>query len=113
MEKTTKLLTKKPEERKLSNIVIDSTGKLVYAQPPFKQILRLMLKDFPIMCWYMLIGMMMLFARSLWAVMHRTVTVTHKADLLIYLFLMFVSFFVMAGLIGGSFYFAKAKLKSN
>lgn len=113
MERTTKLLTKKPEARKLSNIVIDSKGNLAYAQPPFKQILRLMLKDFPIMCWYVLIGMMMLFVRSLWAITHRAIMVTNKADLLIYLFMMIVSFSVITGLLIGSWYFAKSKLKSN
>jgi len=113
MEKTTKRFTRKSEERKLSNIVIDNKGNLAYAQPPIKQILRLMLKDFPIMCWYMVIGMILLFARSLWAIMHPAITVTNKADLLIYIFLLFVSFSVVTGVIGSSYYFAKSKLKSN
>jgi len=72
-----------------------------------------MLKDFPIMCWYILIGMLLLFTRSLWAVMHPAIAVNSKADVLIYIFLMFVSSAVTAGLVGGSHYFAKSKLKSN
>jgi hypothetical protein len=114
MEKITKKTAQiKLHKTKLSNIVVDSKGNLAYAQTPFKQILRCMLKDFPIMCWYMLIGMMLLFARSLWAIMHPAITVSNKADLLIYVFLMFVSFSVVAGLVGGSYYFAKSKLKSK
>jgi len=110
-DQTTRQITAEHSKPLLSSIVVDRTGKLTYAQPPFKQIVKRMLKDFPIMCWYMLMGMMTLFGRSLWAITHRALTVTHRIDLLIYVFLMLVSFMVVAGLIGGSFYFARAKLK--
>jgi hypothetical protein len=111
MEKTTTQL--KSDRTTLSNVVVNSMGKLAYARPPLNKIVRLMLKDFPIMCWYMLIGMLLLFTRSLWAVMHPAITINSKADMLIYVFLSFVSSSVTAGLVGGSYYFAKSKLKSS
>lgn len=111
MEKLTTQL--KSDRTALSNVVVNSRGILAYARPPLKQIVVLMVKDFPIMCWYMLAGMMLLFTRSLWAVMHPAITVTSKADMLIYVFLMFVSSSVTVGLIGGSYYFAKSKLSSK
>jgi hypothetical protein len=98
---------------KLSNVAIDEHGQLVYAQPPFRLVLKMMVKDFPIMCWYMLIGMMLLLSRSVWAIAHPSITVTYKADILIYMFLLFISFSVIVGLVFGSYYFAKSKLKSQ
>jgi hypothetical protein len=111
MEKTTMQL--KAEKTKLSNVSVDREGNLVYIRPPLRQIIRRMCKDFPIMCWYMLIGMILLFTRSLWAVLHSAITVTSKFDMLIYIYLMFISSLVIAGLLGGSYYFAKTKLNSN
>lgn len=97
----------------LSTIVVNEAGQLSYTKPPWKKVIYLMVKNFPIMCWYMLLGMLMLFARSLWAIMHRAETVTHASELLIYIFLLFMSFIVTTGLIGFSFYQAKLKLQNK
>jgi hypothetical protein len=110
INKDLKLTIGRPQ---LSTIVVNEEGKLAYTIPPWRKVFRQMLKDFPIMCWYMLIGMILLFTRSLWAVLHPAITVTSKFDMLIYVYLMFISSLVIAGLLGGSYYFARTKLKSN
>ncbi len=112
MQKTKKELTRitKPE---LSSISVNEKGTLTYSTSPWKKIARQMVKDFPPICWFMLAGMMMLFIRTLWAVLNQAQTVTQKLDVLIYIFLLFVSGAVFVSIIGASYYLTKSKLKNN
>jgi hypothetical protein len=112
MQKTKKefINVAKPE---LSSISVNEKGALMYSTRPWKMIVRQMVKDFPPMCWFMLAGMMMLFGRTFWAVLYQQQTVTHKLDILIYLFLLFVSGAVFVSIIATSYYLAKNKLKTE
>ena len=113
MEKTKADLPITNKRPPLSAIVVNEAGQLSYSKPQWKKVIRQMVKSFPIMCWYMLIGMLTLFTRSLWAIMHRAETVTYAAELLIYIFLLFMSFIVTGGMIGLSIYQAKINYKTN
>lgn len=101
------------QQPKLSNLVINSSGKLVCTKLPLSKIFHQMVKDCPFICWWMLIGMILIFFQSVWAVANTSITVTHRAEILIYFFLVFVSFSVVVGLVVISFYWAKLKLKNN
>lgn len=72
-----------------------------------------MLKDLPVMCWYMLGGMIILFGRSIWVLRHRSETVTYAGEILIYSFFLLVSSFVMLGLLGMAYGQSKSKLQSK
>lgn len=111
MQRTTNNLKIADHRPPLSTIVVNEEGKLAYATPSLKKIARQMIKDFPIMCWYMLAGMVMLFSRSLWALYHRAETVTYIGEVLIYIFLLMVSVVVTLGILGFSYYLAKSKLQ--
>ncbi|NOS92597.1 MAG: hypothetical protein HOP30_11785 [Cyclobacteriaceae bacterium] len=113
MQKLTKDLEWANNRPALSSLGVNEEGKLAYSSPPLKKILQHMVKGFPIMCWYLLFAMLVLFSRTMWAITHRSETVTHAADILIYGFLLFVSSSVTIGLIILSYFYAKHKLQSK
>ncbi len=67
MEKINKEFLTSPDKPTLSTIQVSRKGRLVYSEQTWNKVLRQMVKDLPIMCWHMLLGMVMLFSVSAWA----------------------------------------------
>jgi|LakMenE01Jun11ns_1017448.scaffolds.fasta_scaffold9810619_2 hypothetical protein len=109
MEKTNNEFLTSSDKPTLSTIQVNTKGRLVYSEQTWNKVFRQMVKDLPIMCWHILLGMVMLFSISAWALAHRAETVTQYAEVLIYFFMLFVSALVTFSMIAISYYIAKSK----
>jgi len=104
IKKEVEPIIKKPA---ISSVSVNKDGILVYPTPVWKKIAHHMLKDFPIVCWYISVVMVLIFIISVWSIAHRHIATTHHSEVAIYWFLIIYSLAVVGGMIGLSYFFSR------